>query len=565
MELLTNYGSDEEDRDEGTRVFLESPTVPCTALMTAPMILRGSTSSSAASMMLVQGHNKNNLTMNPGVDVVLAPMQGPAHPFKQRNYGGGGSSRAGVGITETACVEDWAFDKEFQSFQRNGFAMDMGNNTILGDSSEYSNASDQFLRPKSEGRRSKRPRLNVPVDLGDDESPWAPEPVDEEGSHLEEDSEQEVITKSEATVDQDSSEEVPSIHAQQANVFIDEPDEEAEKWEKVTERKIGYTLPPRQKRGTGISEAESTFHGKELYDYQGRSWIAAPSGVRAETDEHDCFIPKKCIKKYTGHTKGVHAIEFFPGTGHLLLSASMDGKCKIWDVYEDRNVRRTYHGHSEAVRAINMSDNGEQFLSSAFDRVVRLWDVETGQAKASFTNRKMGYDVKFRPTDNNIFLMAASDNKIYQWDVRSGEVCQEYNYHLQPCNTVTFFDRGRKFASTSDDKKILIWEYDIPVPIKYIAEPEMHSVPSVTLSPSGDYFAGQSMDNTIVVYACGDKVKQLKKKTFTGHNNSGYACKVGFSPNGKFLVSGDGLGKLHVWDWKTTKVIDFNIGINGQK
>lgn len=44
----------------------------------------------------------------------------------------------------------------------------------------------------------------------------------------------------------------------------------------------------------------------------------------------------------------------------------------------------------------------------------RLWDVETGQAKATFTNRKMGYQVKFYPRDNNIFLMAASDNKIYQ-------------------------------------------------------------------------------------------------------------------------------------------------------
>ena len=57
-----------------------------------------------------------------------------------------------------------------------------------------------------------------------------------------------------------------------------------------------------------------------------------------------------------------------------------------------------------------------------------------------------------------------------------------------------------------------------------------------------------------MVYTCGEKVKQLKKRTFTGHNNSGYACQVNFSPNGQFLISGDGLGKLHVWDWKTGKV-----------
>ena len=86
--------------------------------------------------------------------------------------------------------------------------------------------------------------------------------------------------------------------------------------------------------------------------------------------------------------------------------------------------------------------------------------------------------------------MAASDNRIYQWDARTGNVCQEYNYHLQPCNTITFFDGGRKFASTSDDKKLLVWEYDIPVPIKYIAEPGMHSIPAITVHPSGEFFAG---------------------------------------------------------------------------
>lgn len=83
----------------------------------------------------------------------------------------------------------------------------------------------------------------------------------------------------------------------------------------------------------------------------------------------------------------------------------------------------------------------------------------------------------------------------------------------------------------------------------------MHSIPSVTLAPNGDFFAGQSMDNSIVVYQCGEKVKKLGRKVFRGHTNIGYACQIGFSPNSKFIISGDSTGKLHVWDWKTVKVI----------
>ncbi len=67
-----------------------------------------------------------------------------------------------------------------------------------------------------------------------------------------------------------------------------------------------------------------------------------------------------------------------------------------------------------------------------------------------------------------------------------------------------------------------VWEYDIPVPIKYIADPDMFSIPQMTLHPSGNSFVGQCMDNSLVVYACGDSVKQLKKRTLKGHNNSGY-------------------------------------------
>lgn len=40
-----------------------------------------------------------------------------------------------------------------------------------------------------------------------------------------------------------------------------------------------------------------------------------------------------------------------------------------------------------------------------------------------------------------------------QYDVRSGEVALEYNYHLGPVNAILFIDENRRIVTTSDDKK----------------------------------------------------------------------------------------------------------------
>lgn len=279
---------------------------------------------------------------------------------------------------------------------------------------------------------------------------------------------------------------------------------------------MAHLLPPRLEAGATAKTATTKFHGKEMYDYQGRSWMAPPSGVHA-SDDHQCYIPKKCVHTFNNaHSKGVHAIRFFPKTGHLLLSAGLDGIVKIWNV-ATRKLMRVYDGHTAAVRDICFNNDGTKFLTCSYDRWIRLWDTETGEVLQTFTSRRVPYCVKFYPNDNNFFVVGQSDNKVLTFDCTTGEITQEYNHHLAAVNSVTFVEEGKKMVTTSDDKKVLIWEWDIGVPIKYIAEPDMHSMPAVTAHPKSDFMVCQSLDNEIKVYGSTDRFQFQRKKNFKGH------------------------------------------------
>lgn len=68
------------------------------------------------------------------------------------------------------------------------------------------------------------------------------------------------------------------------------------------------------------------------------------------------------------------------------------------------------------------------------------------------------------------------------------------------------------------------------------------------------FLALQSLGNQIIVYSVGDKIRASNRKCFRGHVVAGYSIRPAFSPDGKFMTSGDGSGNVWFWDWKTNRV-----------
>ncbi|KAK9277540.1 hypothetical protein L1049_007085 [Liquidambar formosana] len=478
------------------------------------------------------------VAFNPTFDQLWAPIYGPAHPYSKDGIAQGMRNHK-LGFVENAAIEPFVFDEQYNTFHKYGYAADpsaSAGNNYVGDleALQKNDGISVYNIPQHEQKKRKIEKKNEATDGEENEEVDATE-LDNPASDV-------WLMKNRKSPWSGKKEGMQTELTEEQKKYAEE-----------------YAKKKAEEKGGGGDKGEaltdkSTFHGKEERDYQGRSWIAPPKDAKA-TNDH-CYIPKRLVHTWSGHTKGVSAIRFFPKHGHLILSAGMDTKVKIWDVFNSGKCMRTYMGHSMAVRDISFCNDGSKFLSAGYDKKIKYWDTETGKVISTFSTGKIPYVVKLNPDDDkqNILLAGMSDKKIVQWDMNTGQITQEYDQHLGAVNTITFVDNNRRFVTSSDDKSLRVWEFGIPVVIKYISEPHMHSMPSISLHPNTNWLAAQSLDNQILIYSTRERFQLNKKKRFAGHIVAGYACQVNFSPDGRFVMSGDGEGKCWFWDWKSCKV-----------
>eukprot|EP01114_Cavostelium_apophysatum_P018473 TRINITY_DN5717_c0_g1_i1.p1 TRINITY_DN5717_c0_g1~~TRINITY_DN5717_c0_g1_i1.p1 ORF type:complete len:562 (-),score=164.89 TRINITY_DN5717_c0_g1_i1:107-1792(-) len=522
--LVSAYGDDDDHPSESSAPV--SSTFSLSVINSAPPVKKDIDNTFYANP------RSREVFHNPEFESLWAPVQGPSHPHLSKNTVQVGGNNILTGFVEDDFMNNYSFSRQFHSFHSRGVALAPNGQHEIGEARTLVGDSKALKRKREKGWDS----ANVE---GGYKGPWGVYEGDERVPPDVVDT-----VKEPEDADKEQNEQPP------AEKEVEEPKKEEE------EEEPQYGPDGRKlRKKTPLANTTTTFHGQQLRDYQGRTFVDPPSDMKSY--EHECFLPKKPIHTWTGHTKGVSAIRFFPKYGHLLLSASMDTTVKIWDTQTNRKCMRTYAGHTKAVRDITFTNDGRKFLSASYDRLINYWDTETGQCLATFAKGSMPYCVKFHPENDrqHIFVAGCSDKKIVQWDTRTGGIVQQYDQHLGAVNTITFIDDNKRFVSSSDDKSLRIWEWGIPVVIKYISEPHMHSMPSVALHPQGEFFAAQSLDNQIMIYGARNRFPMNRKKLFNGHVVAGYACQVNFSPDGHWIMSGDSTGKAWFWDWNTCRVL----------
>ena len=89
------------------------------------------------------------------------------------------------------------------------------------------------------------------------------------------------------------------------------------------------------------------------------------------------------VRTLEGHSLGVSGVALTPN-GKRAVSAAWDKTLKVWDLESGRALR-TLEGHSGGIVGVAVTPEGTRAVSAAWDNTLKVWDLESGVALATFT------------------------------------------------------------------------------------------------------------------------------------------------------------------------------------
>ncbi|ORX37733.1 WD40-repeat-containing domain protein [Kockovaella imperatae] len=251
----------------------------------------------------------------------------------------------------------------------------------------------------------------------------------------------------------------------------------------------------------------------------------------------------KLTRVISGHMGWVRAVTVDPDNQWFATGAG-DRVVKIWDLASGE-LKLSLTGHISTIRGLGVSDRHPYLFSCAEDKMVKCWDLETNKVIRHYHGHFSGvYSLAVHPT-LDVLCTAGRDASVRVWDMRTRANIFTLTGHQSTVADVKTQDSDPQIISGSMDSTVRLWDLAAGKCMTTLTH-HKKSVRALAIHPTEYSFASASSGgNNIKKWKCPEGIFV---NNFVGHE--AIINTLSLNTEG-VMFSGADNGTLTMWDYAT--------------
>ncbi|KIO21496.1 hypothetical protein M407DRAFT_28889 [Tulasnella calospora MUT 4182] len=256
------------------------------------------------------------------------------------------------------------------------------------------------------------------------------------------------------------------------------------------------------------------------------------------------FHPQwKLVRVISGHLGWVRSVAVEPGNKWFATGAG-DRVVKIWNLASGE-LKLSLTGHISTVRGLAVSPRHPYLFSCGEDKMVKCWDLESNKVIRHYHGHLSGvYALSLHPT-LDVLVTSGRDASARVWDMRTKAQIHVLAGHTGTVAAVQCQESDPQVITASMDSTVRLWDLAAGKTMVTLTH-HKKSVRALTIHPTEYSFAtGSAGGNNIKKWKCPEG---MFVHNFSGHDAIINTLSV--NADGVLFSGGDN-GSITFWDYKT--------------